>query len=101
MSPTSRRARHLTQSQILAYVLIVIVGALGFYGQGRTQDQLCEESYENRQATRAQATAIRQLGEELVTQGEDTITPDQREALDDFEAFERRQLRALDLPVCD
>lgn len=95
--------------QLLAYVLIVLVGAYGFWIQHentaaleRTSKEICATADENRVALRNTVLAIDALGRALITDGKpgSELDADAKADLERFDAFTASQLKTLDIPAC-
>lgn len=92
-----------------AYVLVVIMGVVGFArleaGQERDQrEQLdrCLNAEANRKAILDVVQEIKELGRDLVTADAGSPpTPEQLAALERFRSFKRDLKTRLDVPVCD
>jgi hypothetical protein len=97
---STRRKREW--GQLGAYLLFVIFGLVGFWEMQRVDQNFCEAGTENREAVRNLTMAISSLGVDLVTEGKafSELSPQERDAVQRFRAFERKQLALLELPIC-
>ncbi len=88
--------------QLLAYVLIVLVAAGGFYQMNKVDQRVCEAAEENRTSLRALVIALDALGKDLITDGKPLSKLDSEEivAVKKFESFTVAQLKILDVPAC-
>lgn len=102
---SDRKERRLTRwLQTGAYVLIVAVGVLTLAQIGRTSDQLCQGATENRAALRSVVAGVSDLGASLIlgdSAPSDYIDPQQAAALARVEDFKKKQLKTLELPICE
>lgn len=109
MSPTpearaerERQRKRTRNGQLLAYLLIVIVAASGFYVTDRTNDRMCDSAKENRIAIQNLTLGVHSLGLSLIVEGKprDKWSPEEEEAVEDLDKFRAEQRALLDVPVC-
>lgn len=107
---SDRWHRRVARAQFAAYVLIVVVSAIGFYRLERGQEvdqqeriDRCDNAQANRDALLDVVDEIELLGRDLVVGAEDASapTPQQQAALDRFRTFERDLRGRIDVAVCD
>lgn len=96
------RRRRINLAQLGAYLLIVVVAALGFSDISKTQENLCKTADRNRSALRGVIRAIDDLGSALVKDGRlrEELSKEEKKALLLLENFREAQLRVLERPIC-
>ena len=94
--------RRIAAFQVGAYVLLVIVSALGWWQIEQEAGERCEAGRVNRQALVDNVFAIEQLGRNLVLGSTDpnAPTPEQQQALTAFANYRKSQIQKLDTPIC-
>lgn len=97
-----RQRRRVRNGQLLAYLLIIIVAAAGFYVTDRTNDRMCESAKENRIALQNLTLGVHSLGLNLIIEGKprDKWSTEEEEAVEDLQEFKDEQQELLDKPVC-
>lgn len=96
----SKAHRRIAYWQLAAYLLIFTVSLLGWWQIEQEANARCQSGEENRAALRNLITGVGDLGERLVTNGQNPTTPEQDAALAQFDEFEKEQLALIAGPVC-
>lgn len=100
--------RRIAAWQLGAYLLIVVIGVLGFSAIANTQDDIqetqneqCVDSQENRQAIRDLTTGIKNLGIGFIDGPPTEWTAREKAFAQYMQDFEDEQLEKLPIPSCD
>ncbi len=87
---------------LLAYVLIVVVAAVGFYHveradveSERQRDRLCAEAIVNREALRQVYRDVAALGHSLIETSPNRSPQEKTVVLEKFDEFQRQRIAAL------
>lgn len=95
--------------QLVAYLLIVTMGVIGFWSLDRANERLdkqdliiCQTAAENRAAIRNLAIAIEVLGSSLIVgdKPESKWTPREQVSMSRLDEFHRTTSKMLSAPVC-
>lgn len=95
----THRRRGWSSGPLIAYVLIVAVGVVGFFQFGQVQNDLCTEAAQNRTAIRNLTIGVTSLGTELV-KDDPPLNGEERAAIARLREFQETQLALLDVPIC-